>query len=335
MDGTEGTGQGSTPAVESSAPASAGTGASPAPGGLTAAPVTEATSAQPAAPAPLDGVQPAQPIVDQPLEATLQWPNDQELQRMPGQYRDRFGNLKAGYDKLESDHKTLKGQFDPWKVVIDKYGDPAAAVSDLDALSGLRNFKFGEDGNIVFDETTGQPVYDVRPSLEAIVGQNPMMAAHLFDELLTFQDPQSGETMARAFMKALDLNPDRLDDYRNYDPSKQIATSNVGVDPQARADVVNTFGEQYGPVFDALPPELQTELPYMEEPARRALLDRQAAALDDAKFKSALGGATRERGGRRKRIYTITSAGMAMLRAMKETRIDLWKMVPQLKISGT
>jgi DNA-binding PadR family transcriptional regulator len=55
--------------------------------------------------------------------------------------------------------------------------------------------------------------------------------------------------------------------------------------------------------------------------------------LEDKGFiKSALGGATQERGGRRKRIYTITSAGMAMLRAMKETRIDLWKMVPELRI---
>jgi DNA-binding PadR family transcriptional regulator len=54
---------------------------------------------------------------------------------------------------------------------------------------------------------------------------------------------------------------------------------------------------------------------------------------DKGLIKSALGGATKERGGRRKRIYTITSAGMAMLKAMKESRITLWKMVPQLKIS--
>ena len=53
--------------------------------------------------------------------------------------------------------------------------------------------------------------------------------------------------------------------------------------------------------------------------------------LEDKGFiKSLLGGATNERGGRRKRIYTITGAGMAMLRAMKETRLDLWRMVPQL-----
>lgn len=53
---------------------------------------------------------------------------------------------------------------------------------------------------------------------------------------------------------------------------------------------------------------------------------------DKGYIKSSLGGGTKERGGRRKRIYTVTSAGMAMLRAMKEARVDLWKMVPQLKL---
>lgn len=54
---------------------------------------------------------------------------------------------------------------------------------------------------------------------------------------------------------------------------------------------------------------------------------------DKGYIKSSLGGATKERGGRRKRIFTITSAGMATLKAMREARIDLWKMVPQLKLS--
>lgn len=55
---------------------------------------------------------------------------------------------------------------------------------------------------------------------------------------------------------------------------------------------------------------------------------------DKGLIKSAMGGGTNERGGRRKRIYTITSAGIATLKIMKETRIELWKMVPQLKASG-
>lgn len=56
--------------------------------------------------------------------------------------------------------------------------------------------------------------------------------------------------------------------------------------------------------------------------------------LEDKGFlKSSMGGGTNERGGRRKRIYTITNAGLAMLKVMKEARVNLWKLVPQLKMS--
>jgi PadR family transcriptional regulator PadR len=53
---------------------------------------------------------------------------------------------------------------------------------------------------------------------------------------------------------------------------------------------------------------------------------------DKGLIKSKFGGGTSERGGRRKRIFTITNSGLVMLKAMKEARIDLWKLVPQLKM---
>lgn len=53
---------------------------------------------------------------------------------------------------------------------------------------------------------------------------------------------------------------------------------------------------------------------------------------DKGYIRSKLGGATKERGGRRKRIYTITSAGLAMLRSIKESRLELWKLIPHLKM---
>lgn len=57
--------------------------------------------------------------------------------------------------------------------------------------------------------------------------------------------------------------------------------------------------------------------------------------LEDKGFiQSAFGGATNERGGRRKRLYRVTNAGLTILRAMKEVRVDLWKMVPQLKVKA-
>jgi PadR family transcriptional regulator PadR len=47
-------------------------------------------------------------------------------------------------------------------------------------------------------------------------------------------------------------------------------------------------------------------------------------------IRSRVGGATNIRGGRRKRIFTITSAGLAVLRSMKVSRTQLWKQFPQL-----
>ena len=54
---------------------------------------------------------------------------------------------------------------------------------------------------------------------------------------------------------------------------------------------------------------------------------------DKGLIKSKFGGGTNERVGRKKRIFTITNSGLAMLKAMKEARIDLWKLVPQLQIA--
>jgi DNA-binding PadR family transcriptional regulator len=51
---------------------------------------------------------------------------------------------------------------------------------------------------------------------------------------------------------------------------------------------------------------------------------------DKGMIKSRMGGATNARGGRRKRIFTITNAGLSMLKAMKESRMDLWKLIPRL-----
>lgn len=45
--------------------------------------------------------------------------------------------------------------------------------------------------------------------------------------------------------------------------------------------------------------------------------------------KSALGGATQARGGRRKRIYLITAAGKAALSEVRLMRNRLWELIPR------
>ncbi len=52
---------------------------------------------------------------------------------------------------------------------------------------------------------------------------------------------------------------------------------------------------------------------------------------DKGYVKSRVGGATKLRGGRRKRFFTITNSGLAVLKSMKDDRVQLWRLVPQLK----
>lgn len=51
---------------------------------------------------------------------------------------------------------------------------------------------------------------------------------------------------------------------------------------------------------------------------------------------SCLGGATQERGGRRKRLFTVTALGSQALRDIQQLRNELWRLIPPqaLKLSG-
>ncbi len=52
---------------------------------------------------------------------------------------------------------------------------------------------------------------------------------------------------------------------------------------------------------------------------------------DKGLLASEMTGATQERGGRRKRVFTITNQGVEVLQTLKEHRQQLWKEVPQFR----
>jgi DNA-binding PadR family transcriptional regulator len=55
---------------------------------------------------------------------------------------------------------------------------------------------------------------------------------------------------------------------------------------------------------------------------------------DKGYIKSRMGGGTRERGGRDKRLYTLTRAGISVLNEMKELRNSMWNEVPRIVWEG-
>ena len=52
---------------------------------------------------------------------------------------------------------------------------------------------------------------------------------------------------------------------------------------------------------------------------------------DKGLVQSVMGGATSQRGGRRKRIFQLTSLGVRVLNETNEKRQNLWSLVPELK----
>lgn len=49
---------------------------------------------------------------------------------------------------------------------------------------------------------------------------------------------------------------------------------------------------------------------------------------------STMGGATEERGGRRKRIFKITHAGNTALQKSRDVKVNLWQQIPELNINN-
>lgn len=49
---------------------------------------------------------------------------------------------------------------------------------------------------------------------------------------------------------------------------------------------------------------------------------------------SKMGGATAERGGRRKRIFEITKVGLSTLEQLQSNRMKLWNMMPKLNFTA-
>lgn len=54
---------------------------------------------------------------------------------------------------------------------------------------------------------------------------------------------------------------------------------------------------------------------------------------DKALIKSEMGGATAERGGRRKRIFKVTEAGFGTLEDLQSKRMRLWGMLGDIRFS--
>lgn len=89
------------------------------------------------------------------------------------------------------------------------------------------------------------------------------------------------------------------------------------------------FDDAYGlAILDEL--EKQTDRTIMISSVHKTLVRLEEKGY----LKSRMGGATSERGGREKRLYTLTHAGKAVLNEIRDLRNNMWKQVPKIVWEG-
>lgn len=75
-----------------------------------------------------------------------------------------------------------------------------------------------------------------------------------------------------------------------------------------------------------------------KQTSRKAMISSVHKALvrleDKGFLKSYMGGATEERGGRKKRLYQLTAAGKKVLNQSRELRNGMWNAVPKVVWEG-
>jgi PadR family transcriptional regulator, regulatory protein PadR len=89
------------------------------------------------------------------------------------------------------------------------------------------------------------------------------------------------------------------------------------------------YDDAYGlAIVDEL--EKQTERPVTMSSVHKALVRLE----DKGYLKSRMGGATEARGGRDKRLYTLTPAGVKAVDQSRELRNNMWRQVPKIAWEG-
>lgn len=171
-------------------------------------------------------------------EDSQEFLSDEELAKVPDQWRSRFDSLRTGYKALESDHKAYKA-----------LGDVQSLQSGLGLLDGLYGVAQNEQGQIQYDQETGLPI----PSTTGFVSQLAESSPALVDQLMmdiAAHVRSDGRSYAAHFFEALGLNVADIDKYAALSANPNNATSSQG--GVITADELSIIPEQFHDVYKSL-----------------------------------------------------------------------------------
>lgn len=201
---------------------------------------------------------------------------EEELQRAPEQWRDKFSSLLKGYKAIEADHKALKAQYQP----LADYGEAEQIMQSLEMLDGLYGHATDQHGNIVYDQATGLPVPSTSGFILRLQEGSPALVEQLFNDLWRTQRAD-GSTFAQEVFRRLGLDPARLNDYVALTRNPSNAISSGIVSPNELAGIPEQFHE----VYKSLSPSLRLQAQQMDDATLEEFLNTQQEAFESRKFR--------------------------------------------------
>lgn len=204
----------------------------------------------------------------QPVDIFEGIPSLDELQRQVEQkvpQSEGLFRLRTELERIKPEYESLQG----YKPLTER-GDTAYVTSRLDLMDSMFSEVRDASGQIQRDER-GIAQRSSRPFFDKMEADSPGFAARHFGDLLDYEvlDPVTGQkdTLSRYFFRAINLDPDRYEDYRNLDTL--LAKSNGAVS----ADELTAIADPDKDAYKTLPSSLRNRWLDMAEDEQRWHLD--------------------------------------------------------------
>lgn len=211
------------------------------------------------------------PETDDDLAEVINTPHGQNI-----------AQLRQHARTLDADLRTFKGEYEPWKPLVEQIGDPEQAKYYHETFSGLHQ--------PVVDPNTNQPTgrYSSLSGLQRMEKEQPGIVDEIFSDLLVMRVPdESGkmDTLLNHLYRSNGLDPSRLDDYKNIDART--------VNGLVTAEELAAVPPQYQAAYKRLPESLRGVWKDLSDSEKQYHLDTSKTALDTEELRQQI--ANRER----------------------------------------
>lgn len=202
-------------------------------------------------------------------EAALETPEEAPVRRGEKALREQLGKVTAERD---AEQKRLA----PYQKIFER---PADSLERALALTDGLYSPVYRDGVPQYDDATNTPLVTAAPFVEALLKDDPVTMERLLTEVLDRPHHNGKGTYRDRLLESLELNPERLQDYRQID--KYMAEYTVRVSETELEDIPEGHHDWWKANAEKLPQKIRdTILTEYNKTEQEKLIQREIGSME-------------------------------------------------------